>query len=270
MMQELDPMDVVKRRFGFEAWRARTSRSAPRFVWNLGFRGDELPEFTTERVERIDLTALFEREALSEQRAAAARMSRPMPTAHVQTIWRDVIRREVRVRVDVFETASVPDAWELVAWLLGEFESPLVEPKDSVGEIGFGGREEGVRLFSRANLVYLLRNIGRRPAPVLQAAIALDADVVSHPPAMQPPRAAPAEARAAPAEAAAEEGAERVEVPLEDASTAREGPQQCRKFFAPAGEIRMSRGQIVYRGPRAGLRELGVHEVPYTAPRRNQ
>jgi hypothetical protein len=287
--EALDLRDLVRRRYAFDEWRRRTTAPDLLFVWNLGLRGHELPELIAERLERIELPPLYERLATpAAQRVApeaaervvpevaerptpvpAARPALPraidtMPVAHVHTIWRHTRRSDVLLRVDVFESASLDDARDMMVWLLGECESPLIERKEGVGDIGFGERGDRVLLFCRANLVYLLRNIGRRPEDVVPVAAALDAHAISR------PDTAPSVMPMPSAERVAENDAETVEQTLYDLRADPDAARSAHKFFAPQGEIRISGGRIIYRGRRAGLEALARYDLPGAAMPRRQ
>jgi hypothetical protein len=262
MEPSLDLRDVVKQRFAFDRWQHQRSLSGAMFVWNVDFRGDELPDVRAERLERLELSDLFEPVAQSATgRSAVSVSSEKLAVAQVHAIWRHTKHPDVLIRVDTFECPSFEDGRELLVWLLGEFESPLVVRKDGIGDVGFSEREDRVLLFARANLVYLLRNIGRRPVPVIQVGAALDANALSRPDTAR---------RAAARMSFAADTQEVVEATLVDLTSERPAEQGTRKFFAPAGEIRIDDRRIVYRGPREALDALTDYSVGRggTPPRR--
>jgi hypothetical protein len=137
--------------------------------------------------------------------------------------------------------------------LLGEFQSPLIERSHGVGDLAFGTRQDGVLLFARGNLVYLLRNLGSRRVSVRNAGLALDAHATSTPSQVQ---------RIAPQHAFARGGTdtEIVKVTLYDAGGDNRPEGVCRKFVVPEGEVRVTGQSIIYRGRRAGLSALAVYE----------
>jgi hypothetical protein len=275
--EPLDLRDLVARRYAFDEWRRRTTAPDLIFVWNLTLRGNELPEMRAERIEWTDLRPVYERMAApageetaprAGQEIARLRALDTMTVAHVHTIWRHTQRRDVLLRVDVFESASLEDAHDMMVWLLGECESPLIEHKEGVGDVGFGERGNRVLMFCRANLVYLLRNIGHRVEPVMPVATALDAHAISHPEtaAVAVPRTErSAHGSGADVRGADDSGADdssTVEATLYDIRADPEARRRARKFFAREGHIRMSGGRITYRGPRAGLDGLATYDMP--------
>jgi hypothetical protein len=265
--QPLDLRDIVRRRYAADTWRRDPMSLGPIYVWNLHFNGDELSEMSPERLERIELSSLRARIApAAEERLAASRAAQTMPAAQVQTIWRHTRWPDVLLKVDVFESASQDDARDLMVWLLAEFESPLVERKEGIGDVGFGERGSHVLLFTRANLVYLLRNIGRRPVSVEPVGTALDAHAISRP-EIEPRAGTRAATRV---QQLAADTPDLVEAILYDVTGANTATEAVHKFFAPVGEIRMSGGRIVYRGPRAGLEALADYELSVGRTRRRQ
>lgn len=256
---DVDPIETIKRRFDFDAWRTKTTLVESLFVRNLTPRGHEVPGMAVQHVRRTEPAAMaaaaLGTDTARTVDASNANMIDRAPRVHVQSIWRDVLRPDVIVRVDLFECTSQDDAREKAVWMLGEFESPLVEPAHGVGDVAFGSRQDGVLLFVRANLVYLLRNVGRRAVTTRGAALALDADATNTPAHLLRPfrRTARNVARG--------DGTTIVEVTLGD-----EGdpgtPAACRKVVTPQGEIHARGTSIVYRGPESGLDVLRLYEWP--------
>jgi hypothetical protein len=253
---DVDLLDTMRRRFDFDAWRNRSTLAESLFVWNLALRGDELIGMTPVRRRRIEPAALLNLPEGKELAAArsGARAIDHLPRVHLESIWRDAARPDVAVRVDVFECASQLDAHDKVIWLLGEFESPLVDRSHGVGDVALGTRQDAVLLFARANLVFLLRNIGRTWMPVRAAALALDAHALDTPPDAQ------RELRFAAQRGAARAALDTVEVKLESDAGGAGSQGACRKFVATQGELCVSGGTVVYRGPRAGLDTLVAYE----------
>jgi hypothetical protein len=255
---DIDPIETIKRRFDFDAWRTRTTLGGSLFVRNLTPRGHEVPGMAVQQVRRTEpaAVAVVGLEANSVRIAAesGANMADRAPRVHVQSIWRDVVHPDVIVRVDVFECISQDDAREKAVWLLGEFESPLVEPAHGVGDVAFGSRQEGVLLFMRANLVYLLRNIGRRAVTTRGAALALDADATNTPAHLLRPFSRDG------SNIASSNGSDIVEVTLDEEAAGM--PATCRKVVISHGQIYARGTSIVYRGPQSGLDTLRSYEWP--------
>jgi hypothetical protein len=243
--------DSLARRFEFDDWPARGHDRGALLVWNATVAGDELPGMTMERVKRTEASTLAETRAVPE---AAGDRTAAAPRVHVQSVWRDDRDPGVLVRVDIFECLSEADARDKALWLLGEFESPLVERTRDVGDVAFATRDDGLILFVRANLVYLLRNIERRGRAMRQAAQALDAAAVSTPDAR---RRTTGTRMPHPPESGS---AETVEATLQEAEAGSPERPAPRKFSAPEGDIAVRGGSVVYAGPRSGLERLEVYE----------
>jgi hypothetical protein len=242
--------DTLKRRFAYGDWPRRRGRGAL-FIWNAALAGDELPGMTMERVKRFETESVVDPSGRPE--AARDRLT-DAPRAHLQSLWRDHGRSGVLVRVDIAEGLSAADAREKALWLLGEFESPLVERSGDLGDVAFATRGDGLILFVRANLVYLLRNIERRGIALRQAAQALDAAAVGAPDSRRRPLAGitPQARESGPSGT--------VEATLQRADAGSAERHVCRTFAAPEGEIAWREGAIVYEGPRSGLERLQVFE----------
>jgi hypothetical protein len=205
---------------------------------------------TLERVKRTETTALVESAGVLE---AVGDRTADAPRVHVQSVWRDDRHPDVLVRVDIFECLSEADAREKALWLLGEFESPHVERMLDVGDVAFATRDDGLILFVRANLVYLLRNIDRRGRSVHQAALAFDAATVSTPDTLR--RAA----RVVPPPQDGE-SSQGLEATVQGVEPAAVGQPPSRKFVAPEGRFVVRDGSVVYEGPRSGLERVEVYE----------
>ncbi len=191
----------------------------------------------------------------------------------VRTFCTNVSVPNAMVRIDLFECASRDEAHESLVRIVSDFESPLIEElKGPIGDVAFAGRGTGLILFARANLVYLLRNVGRRAVSVEPNALALDGATVAVPEELAPRVVSSADERVYRAVSSAEERApgivssaeervraadnELIEVPVENAPTA--GADDRRKYFSPAGELFVCDGCVTYRGPSSGLPEVKV------------
>jgi hypothetical protein len=253
--------DILKRRFAYDDWAARRMTRDVLFVWNMMLNGNELPGLAMQRMRRIEPAMLLDGEMRSHR--LALRDGRDdAPRVHLQSIWRDPTQPAVMIRTDVFECASAADAREKALWMLGEFESPLIEPTAGIGDVAFASRGETLLLFVRANLVFLLRSIGPLRTETRTAALVLDTAAIATPESHRcavPNRtrsdraAAPSPVEATP-DATIEATVAEIPDDLDELAS--------RKFAAPEGEIAYSRGAIVYRGPRAGFERLTAYEWP--------
>lgn len=242
--------DALKRRFAFDRWPRRSAAGAL-FIWNMALADDTVPGMTIVRAKTIDAdAAIGPRSRPKELHDASVHA----PRLHVQSLWRYAVPSDVLMRVDVFECTSETDAREKALWLLGEFESPLVEPAQGVGDVAFASRGEGLILFVRANLVCLLRNIERRGHGVRRAALALDAAAVgTH-------RLRQCSLKVSKPRPTRGTGDRAVEATLELADGDGIEGNVPRKFVAPDGEIELRGGAVVFTGPRAALGQVAAYE----------
>ena len=117
-------------------------------------------------------------------------------------------------------------------------------------------------LFVRANLVYLLRNVGTRATSTRGAALALDADAAS----MPPDRRRPLEISADDEASSAGQRSQDVRVSIQDNSSESRLRSGCRKFVAPHGAVAVEGPSILDRGPFHGLQALSVYEWTADSP----
>jgi hypothetical protein len=153
---ETDPLEHVRRRYRFDEWRDTRQTDAALFIWRFFLSGAELPNRRLLRIENVDAPGL--------------------PPA-IQSIWaagnEETLDAPV-FRVDVYEAPSRAEAHEVLLGRLAQFESPRIERKNAAGDISFGGPDDRVLLFSRGNIVALVRNAGSEIAPVGPVARELD------------------------------------------------------------------------------------------------
>jgi hypothetical protein len=100
----------------------------------------------------------------------------PDAGAATRSIWRSPERADALVRLDLVETASPAAAQELLQRLLGEFEAPEVarQEEPAAGEVSYAMPGDTAVVFTRANVVAMVRNAGRDVVPVTGFARSLD------------------------------------------------------------------------------------------------
>src|SRR5262245_16388478 len=144
-------VEQLKARHGFDDWRNRNTLAQGLFIHNFFPRDGLLPGFRLERLQQVPA----EREI------------------YYQSIWMDAAGdSELLVRMDVHACASRPAAHELVAQLLGGFQSPAIARDDSlaIGDICFSGPGGAAVVFARANLAVFVARVGAKPMPVVELA----------------------------------------------------------------------------------------------------
>lgn len=250
-----DWLAMVRQRFEADSGREQTASPSALFVWELSPGRVELPGWTCERV-RQRLPSANATGSLRAEAAASAGVSPVTIPAVSQCPWRSAAHPGVLLKADLFECASRGQAGEILLRLLGEFESPLMAPKrQAPGDIAFGGRGDGLLLFTRGNLVCLCRNAERVIASVMPMAAALDRAAVGGSAGARRRRVA-----AAPHPRDADEREGEVEVVLLEAAVTRRADAEVRRFAAPSGDIVLEGGRIVYRGPAAAARRIEIEE----------
>jgi hypothetical protein len=253
---------IVRRRFDFDGWCGRNSLGGQLISYNTN-PAVRLPghEETRVRTSVASTAAPVAAAADGVMRDLAGREVVAAPSPDVpsqrsaQVVWWSESRPSVIVRAELFQHDSQMDAHEFLLRLLGEFQSPFVERKDVVfDDVAFGGRSDGLLLFARTNLVYLVRNVGWQPESVFTVALSLDADAISQP---EPEDAAPAWREAsAPGLANAQEADQQVEIVVADLADV--PPITSIKVFARSGDLHVDAGRIMFRGPDSAARALRV------------
>jgi hypothetical protein len=254
MMHDVSSLvDNVKSRLRYREWHGRNRLGQTLCLCNWTVKNGDAQDWTI--CKQLRAGRLGVQSELGRQMAHARGLQRdatPMtspPT--VRTLFTNVSMPNAMVRVDLFECASRDEAHELLVRIVSDFESPLVEElKSPVGDVAFAGRGTGLILFARANVVYLLRNVGRRAVSVEPIALALDGAAVAVP-VQQPTRAASFAGEAA---RATED--DLIEVPVADAPAA--GAEDRWKYICPAGDLYVCDGCVTYRGPSSGLPDIKV------------
>jgi hypothetical protein len=148
--------EQLQKRFNFETWKAAPRGSAEISTAGLFDVGSELATWTVRRADRVNVPG--------------ARL------AH-RSMWQQARSADVLLRLDLVEAASAAAARELLLELLGQFQSPQIQrlADPPAGELAFGAPGDTVILFSRGNVVAMVRNAGRQVVPVMDFARLVDA-----------------------------------------------------------------------------------------------
>src|SRR5258706_11019826 len=91
-------------------------------------------------------------------------------------MWEGAPAAETMLRLDLIEASSGTAARELLLELLGQFQSPQIQrvANPPAGELAFSAPGETVIVFSRGNVVAMVRNAGRRVVAVADFARLVD------------------------------------------------------------------------------------------------
>ena len=147
----------LEQRYDARRWHGRGGRGQP-VISGFDFAGSELRGWTLVRARRD------------------ARARPPV----VRALWRRGESADELLALDVFECASVKAAHDQLIEALGNMESPAVKrqtEKNAVGDVAFALAGSMV-LFSRGNLVVLIRNAGPKVVQVTTVAREIDALLV--------------------------------------------------------------------------------------------
>ncbi len=246
-------IDHVKRRLRYGEWRGRNRLGQTLCVCNWTVKKGDAQDWTI--CKQLRAARLGAQGDLGRQMVQARGLERdatPMISPRmVRTLCTNVSVPNAMVRIDLFECASRDEAHESLVRIVSDFESPLVEElKGPIGDVAFAGRGTGLILFARANLVYLVRNVGRRAVSVEAIALALDGGAVAVPEQRATRAVSSAEGRVRVTED------DLIEVPVGNAPTV--GAEDRWKYFSSAGELFVCDGCVTYRGPSSGLPDVKV------------
>ena len=154
--------DALKRHFDYAAWQVKGGEDEVAPVYRISLRGDELPGWVAQRIQRTGASENF--------------------PAYVRSIWRQSKDEgDVLISIDLYECASTSAAREFLLRLLGEVQSPEVERQvpGTVGDVAFVYPGNTMLLFSRRNIVVWLRNAGSPVVSVMPLAQTIDQYVSS-------------------------------------------------------------------------------------------
>jgi hypothetical protein len=151
-----DGLDEFRRHYGFDDWREPQPDRAALFIWRIALGGEELPRYEPLRIDTVEL---------------------PDVPPTIQSLWRPSNEEAagVLLRVDVSEAPSAQDARAHLLRTLGDFQSPQIERiSDGPGDVAFGAGDHRVLVYSRANVVVMVRNAGDKVKSVEAPARELD------------------------------------------------------------------------------------------------
>lgn len=234
-----EELERLKQEHGYEAWGGRTTLEENLFIWRLFLVGDELPDWQAHRLRPIE--------------------TEDGPSV-IQSFWRPRAEAgDVFLRVDVYESDSRLAAHEFLLQHLGTFQSAMLtrDDKEPVGDVSFATPERYCVLFSRANVVVVLRNAGRDLSPVGEIAQDFDGYLVQRP-EVDTEKVAPRIDDFAFADKEPKPG---VSMPLRlDAADPLERPLMY-KFYSSSGELLLEDKRLMYRAASAGPQEITVFAV---------
>jgi hypothetical protein len=151
--------EQLQKRFDFDAWKSAPRGAAEVSTAGLIEVGSELDGWTARRVEPVNV---------------------PDARAATRSMWQQAAAAEPLLRLDLIEARSAAAARGLLLDLLGEFQSPQIRrlPEPPAGELAFGPPGDTLIVFSRDNVVAMVRNAGREVVPVTDFARLVDSRLV--------------------------------------------------------------------------------------------
>lgn len=223
----------------YEEWRGINTMKENLFIWKFFLAGNEFPQWKAHRIRPVEAPG--------------------WPPA-IQSLWRQEEGGEdTLMRVDTYECFSRTAAHEFLVRLLGEFQSPdVVRQKENLaGDVAFAGPGGGMLLFSRANLVVLMRNAGRDIVEVAETAARFDKDLYSPQKAEKAKVVPEIRSFRTPSKVFKINDS----IPLElDASDPLERPLWY-KFYSGQGEVFLEEGRLLYRSDIAGSNKIEVSAI---------
>lgn len=240
-------LEKLRQRFAFAQWAGINKLRRNLFIWKYKMSQKDLPSWIPVRVQRLSLP--------EEQRLTTS-------------IWKRSDNPLALLGIDVYECESREAAHDLILAILDNFQSPLVEynPNSPAGDVAFSDATGNWILFSRANLIVIIRNAGPSIEPVSSAASSLDNALSSEPPVAAAPAVgarpaafgAPATPRVSMKSKKASVGSRirlQVETPevLEDAAYF--------KIFSKSGDVYAKENSLYYRPEKAEEQDVVLYTV---------
>jgi hypothetical protein len=159
-------VEVLKRRFDFDAWVGSNTLGENLYIWKFFLSGNELPGWKAHRIQRVNVAAF--------PPAIQSIWRRSSEPADMRTVARpDPTPPDALLQLDAFECRSRMAAHELIVYLLGQFHLPGVErmSEESPGDVAFSTPASPIVVFARGNVVHMMRDVGRATLARQQAAV---------------------------------------------------------------------------------------------------
>lgn len=232
-MMDEQMQSELRRRVAFEEWRHIGTSGERLFIWQFALYGNEFSGWEAHRIQTVET------------------VGRP---PSIQTIWKRPAggATDELLSVHLYECTSLAAARELLVQMLADFQAPQVARLDKApaGDVAFGSPEDTFVLFTRANLVLLVRNAERKHIPLSNEVRPFDEYLIRRPDDEGDQRVVPEIERFGLAEEMSP--AVGASLPLElRASDPLDRPLWY-KFFSSGGEVLVEDGRLTYRPTSAG------------------
>jgi hypothetical protein len=224
---DISKLDYLKRHYGFAQWSGSNKLQENLLVWKFFPGENELPGWLPKRIGHVKLSDDEESDGVHA----------------IQSIWKQADgETDTLLRLDTIECGSLTEAHDYLLQLLGEFQSPTLKRTETIaGDVAFTFPTETIVLFARANLVFLLRNAGRKLQPLAKFASQLDQTLTSKPKNGERKGVSVKELNFSDKGLVINES-----IPLDVDAFEFEPKQVWYKFFSSTGEMRLERGRPVY------------------------
>ncbi len=247
-------LQALKKRYHFDEWRERRTMKENLFVWRTMIGGNEISGWQPMRIRAVP-------PAESIAAAAPAFQQRSTITSSFWQRRRGVL--EPLLSMEAYECRSQSEAREVTVQLLGEFDSGLMVwlPQSTIGDVAFSGAHHQVFLFTRANMVIMLRNATYNFVPLDEPAQQYDRFLVARPESVE-----------------GAGGASLGEVQLQQAdrglnirlATKDLERSTMYKFFSTTGEIHEEDGELVYLPRVEGEQTIAAYGASPDSSRQRQ
>ncbi|MHC4618921.1 MAG: hypothetical protein ACYTEQ_14350 [Planctomycetota bacterium] len=251
-----EQFEKLKERYDFGEWQNRNNLTENLFIWRFSLLHDQFGNWKASRMRTLEAPTEPGAELLLGREIEVQGQRSRL----VQSVWQQAEGgADAVLSVDAYEFASRAAAHEALVRMLAEFQSPQVKLRQDipVGDVAFSHPGGRIILFARANLVLVLRTIGRTDVPVMDIARQLDVDLTSKP-VQSAGLAAPAIRRCQVSEEETE-----VENPVRldlDVAQTEETPVMV-KIFSKQGQVVFQEGGPVYRPSSSGEEVLEVYAI---------
>lgn len=197
---------------------------------------------------------------LPELRLIRLRQSEPYSSPSViQSFWVHGSDKEVRVRIDNYETEGSRSARQAVMTLLSTFsELSLTRYDSGIGDVVFADPHFQTILFASGNLVFFLRNVcNRESIPLTQFAQAINSKIRRPPPGTIDELSPPATVRRF--NFASNEVVVGNTVSIEEQPGGPPDRKRLYQFLSDSGEVSLEGKRLTYRPRSAGLNTLKIY-----------
>lgn len=230
-------INELKKRLDFNGWFDTNTLDENLFIWNFFFSGDEFSEWS------IHNCRILENGLMRANRS----------------VWKPDKEENSLLVVNTYECASRQDAHQFIVQLLADYQTTHITrtEKASFGDIAFSAPNNTVIIYARANMIFEIRNGGKKVIRMDSFASTLDDvltnkqkdDAVKVIPQIQHFRSAIDALKA------------KDKIPLEVAATDPLDRPLWYKIFYSAGNLFREDKQLIYVSDKSGSQHFTIQAV---------